>query len=303
MTTIHKTYNPKNSSVKDIYMVDDDGHDRWFIPMLADTKTDTGMATMDQQLDQCKKLSPHGEGKDEHPDLPLAIIQDGYVTGSLMMGQDAVGYAAVFSGGAKPYTIKVQIQLSTTGSGGWSDWGGVKTPDEVGRVIWTNTTATAGKYYRLVTTCTDAEGAILVDTQPDSYGPVQNVNAQMVSAPDPLYQDLEPGVTGEYSWQGATAYSPSYAIEIALADGGSAFLNLPRNTNHASYINGAYPTANLETLQWTTGGAGNDGWFTLTVKRSATGGEDISFDFKGIVTDTYSTLSDTAEVTFELTLT
>ena len=287
MTTIHKTYNPKNSSVTDIYHVDDDGHDRWFIPMLQDTKTDTGMATMEQQLDQCKKLSPHGVGKDEHPDDPLAIVQDGYISGSLRLGQSAVGYAAVFSGGAKPYTISVQVQISNTGTGGWSDFGTPYTPDEDGKFVWTNTVATSGKYYRTVTTCTDKDSTVLVDTQAVADGPVVAPDSSFIETP-PTPTDQSVGARETYVWLGDGEYTVT--MEAAYMNAAGAWVEMTDKEDYAATLNGEFPNLALSSLVANM----NSGNLSNVVASAGAGisvGE--SLQLKGQVTDTYSSLDDT----------
>ena len=49
----NKSYDPKNVTVVDKYVVNQSG-DRWFIPV-------NDEETMSQQLDQCEELSPTGE--------------------------------------------------------------------------------------------------------------------------------------------------------------------------------------------------------------------------------------------------
>ena len=294
MTTIHKTYNPKTASVTDIYHVDDDGHDRWFIPMLEDTETDTGPATMAQQLAQCQKLSPHGTGKDEQPDLPLVITQVGSVTGNLMMGGKMVGDVAKAKDGAKPYVVQVQKQTSTDATT-WINNGGLVSPDENWQITWNNSQNDGGKYWRIVTTITDAEAAVLTDKS-DSYGPVQVVNAGMVG-PDPSEMDLNSGSTIRVKWNGYGAYNKSYTM--AIADELSSFQEFNQKTNFADSINSLYPNAGLMLLEWEQIDAD---WIQLAVSRAPTASGTQTFRFRGTCTDTYQSTSDSAYVDFTLNL-
>lgn len=295
MTTIHKTYNPKTASVTDIYHVDDDGHDRWFIPMLEDTETDTGPATMDQQLAQCKKLSPHGVGKDETPDLPLELTQVGSVTGNLMMGGAMVGNVAKAKNGAKPYTVTVQKQVSLD-KNTWTDRGSTETPDENWQVTWTNGQNDGGMYWRIVTVITDVDMVFITNIS-DAYGPVQVLDP-WIYGPDPSTVSLPAGGVTRQKWNGSGAYNFSFSMEIA--EESTAFTGLNVNTDYADLINSSYPDAQFFELKWEVT---SPGWIQLSASRLATASVDMTFKFKGIVTDTYQSKSDEAEAILTLNLT
>ena len=285
-----KDYNPKTASVTDVYMVDDDGHDRWFIPSLAPE------ASMAKQLAQCQALSPHGEGRDEDPDDPLVLTKGGYVTGNLMMGQTCVGHTATVSGGAKPYVYKMQRQFALTSdqAASWTDIGANITT-ETGQITWDNTQNDGGRYWRIMSVITDDDGAFITNLG-DTLGPVQAVNAQMYG-PDPSTESLASGSVTRPKWNGFGEYNLSFSMEIA--DEASSFTALPVNIDHAETINGMYPNAGLANLKWEVT---SPGWIQLIVSRSPIASGTQTFRFRGIVTDTYQSTSDEAYVDFTLNL-
>ena len=281
MTTIHKTYNPKNSSVTDVYHVDDDGHDRWFIPMLAPD------APMDEQLAQCKKLSPHGEGKDEIPDLPLATVNNGTITGSLLLGQSVVGNAATFKDGAKPYTITAQFFQATTADGTYSAVGSATAPNGDGQIIRTNATSNSGKYYKLKTIVTDAEDATLTVWNDTPFGAITSPDAAFIDTP-PTPADQSVGSRETYVWLGQGNYNVT--MQAAYMNAAGAWVEMNDKEEYAGTLNTEFPNLGLSSLI-----ANMNGSNLSIVVASAGAGISVgeSLQLKGQCTDTYSSLDDT----------
>ena len=284
-----KQYDPKTAVVVDKYMTEHPGHDRWFIPSLAPE------AIMEKQLAQCKLLSPHGVGQDVNPDAPLVVLNDGSITGRLLMGDTLTGNAGEATGGLKPYSYSCQWLTSYASSNSpWTPTGDNGVPVN-GKVYHTILDTEMSKYFRLDTTITDANGDKVVTNSP-TWGPVQTVYPVINPFTTPV--DLLPGFATAYDIFGVVAYSASW--RVSYKDATDVWREMPENTSYVNVLNNEYPNLNLSTCSWAEldRPTGSDVQARLTIGTEFTSAGGITIPFKFELDDTYQ--SQNARATAEL---
>ena len=282
-----KSYNPKTANIVCQYQVAND-NDRLFIPMLENTVLNTGPATMEEQLAQCKRLSPHGTSKDVQPDGPLEFYQSGSINGVLLIGKTLTAQPGKAKGGEPPYTYTYQWKIGTSGTGPWSDYTGATSTTYVIKE------EDVGKYFMFETTVTDSLDTKVSVVTPQSWGPVASVYATVVGPESPV--DLYTGHTAGYQWYGTATYDLGW--NISYKDGSGIWRTMVKDTDYSTIVNDAIGGGlDLDVLSWKNTSAN---YVVLTVQADFTQQANVpALEIRGCATDTKGSLntSDCADLT------